>query len=329
MARGINEFELIDRLRSKAGTSARLLEGIGDDAAVTASDGFTVTSVDAAVDGVHFRRQWSTPESIAIKSVACALSDLAAMAASPGEVFIALGLPPDVDDDWIERFAAAAVATTEGAGAVLAGGDTVTSPTLFISVTVVGHASRAKELVLRSGARSGQLVAVTGHLGAAAAGLKLLEHPEFGDGLKSEAITSLINRQLEPRARLAESRILADGGTSAMIDISDGLAADLGHISLASKVRLNLRSELLPVADGVAEVAAVSGQTGEDLALAGGEDYELVLTMELATFEVARTELRAVGCELTMIGTVAEGRGLSITRAGKPVPTPQGHEHLV
>ena len=328
MPRGLSEFELIDSLRSRAGVSARLLEGIGDDAAVTASDGFTVTSVDAVVDGIHFDRKWSGPESIAVKAVATALSDLAAMAARPGEVYIALGLPPDSDQGWIERLAASVVSVTEGAGAVLAGGDTVASPVLFLAVTVVGHVERTEDLVLRSGALPGHLVAVTGSLGGAAAGHRLLEHPERGESVAEDVRRALVSRQLEPRARLAESRILAAGGTSSMIDVSDGLAADLGHIARASGVRLDIRAELLPVAAGAAEVAAAGSGTGEDLALAGGEDYELALTIDPSTFEAARTGLRAIGCELTSIGQVAEGEGVSITRGGKAIDAPAGHDHL-
>lgn len=328
MPRGLSEFELIDSLRSRAGVSARLLEGIGDDAAVTAPDGFTVTSVDAVVDGIHFHRKWSGPESVAIKAVATALSDIAAMGARPGEVYIALGLPPDIDTSWVERLAASVVSVTEGAGAVLAGGDTVASQTLFLAVTVVGHAERTEDLVLRSGALPGHLIAVTGSLGAAAAGHLLLEHPQRGDSIAEDVRQALIARQLEPRARLAESRILAANGTSSMIDVSDGLAADLGHIAKASGVRLEVRAELLPVAGGVAEVAAAGSRTGEDLALAGGEDYELALTIDASTFEAARTELRAVGCELTSIGKVAEGEGVVITRGGRPIDTPAGHDHL-
>lgn len=328
MPRGLSEFELIDSLRSRAGVSARLLEGIGDDAAVTASDGFTVTSVDAVVDGVHFHRKWSGPESIAVKAVATALSDLAAMAARPGEVYVALGLPPDSDEGWIERLAASVVSVTEGAGAVLAGGDTVASPVLFLAVTVVGHVERTEDLVLRSGALPGHLVAVTGNFGAAAAGLRLLEDRKCGDSIGEEMRQALITRQLEPRARLAESRLLAAHGASSMIDVSDGLAADLGHVARASGVRLNVRSELLPVAAGVAEVAAAGSGTGEDLALAGGEDYELAVTIEASTFEAARTELRATGCELTSIGSVVEGEGVVVTRGGKPIDSPAGHDHM-
>lgn len=328
MPRGLSEFELIDSLRSRAGVSARLLEGIGDDAAVTAPDGFTVTSVDAVVDGIHFHRKWSGPESIAVKAVATALSDIAAMGARPGEVYVALGLPPDADRTWVERLAASIVSVTEGAGAVLAGGDTVASQTLFLAVTVVGHVERTEDLVLRSGALPGHLVAVTGSLGGAAAGHRLLEHPERREPIGEEVRQALIARQLEPRARLTESRILAASGTSSMIDVSDGLAADLGHIATASGVRLNIRAELLPVATGAAEVAAAASGTGEDMALAGGEDYELALTIDPTTFEAARTELRAAGCELTSIGSVAEGEGVVITRGGKPIDPPAGHDHL-
>jgi len=332
MAGGVSEFELIERLKSRAGTSARLLNGIGDDASVTHGSGLTVTSVDAVVDGIHFRREWSGPGSIGIKAVATALSDLAAMAARPGEVYVALGLPADVEEAYVEELAASVIRTAEGAGAVLAGGDTVTSPVLFLSVTAVGHAGQAEDLVLRSGARPGHAVAVTGHLGGAAAGLRLLENRELAEGLEPDVRKALIGRQLEPKARLVEARLLAAGGAAAMIDVSDGLAADLGHIAEASRVRINLESAYLPVQPGVAEVAAADPAgdmpQGTDFALAGGEDYELALTLDHSTFEAVRTELRAIGCELTKVGSVVEGRGVVVTSGGRPVDAPAGHEHL-
>ena len=256
------EFELIDQIASKVargkgdeGGPGRLRTGIGDDASVTVPGGATATSVDAVVEGVHFDRAWSPPGKIAHKALAAALSDLAAMAAEPGEVYVTLGLPPDTDRAWLESLAVGFAAAAERFGVVLAGGDTVSSPVLFVSVTVVGHAPDESRFVLRSGARPGQLVAVTGCFGGAAAGLRSLSNgPGSADGMDEALARSLRERQLAPEPRLEAGLLLADAGAASMVDVSDGLAADLGHISRASGVAIEIDATLVPVQAGVPEV---------------------------------------------------------------------------
>ncbi len=329
MDEGTTESELIDLLRSGSGTSPRLDVGIGDDAAVTLPGGATATSVDAVVDGVHFQTEWSPPEAVAHKALATALSDLAAMAAEPGEVYVTLGIPGGTADGYIEDLAAGFMAASDSFGAVLAGGDTVSSPVLFAAVTVVGHAVGAAEFVLRSGAAPDDLVAVTGELGGAAAGLWLLEtDAESVEGLDPEARTALVERQLRPVPRLYAGRVLGRLGATAMIDVSDGLAQDLGHIADMSGVAITCDAGLVPAQAGVAAVETAAGRFPGDLPLAGGEDYELAVTLPEAEFEAARDALRALDLNLTPIGRVTQGDGLELTGESGSRDAPAGFDHL-
>lgn len=314
---GFTEFELIDLLKAGSKGSARLHTGIGDDAAVTVPGGATATSVDAIVEGIHFRREWSPPGAIAQKAVASALSDLAAMGAEPGEIYVTLGVPRGTSADLLTGLADGFQQAAERFGAVLAGGDTVSSPTLFVSVTVVGHAATADRFVLRSGAEPGHLVAVTGELGGAAAGHWLL-HRNPAD--LSPGHLALVERQLRPEPRLAAGVALAEAGASAIVDVSDGLMADLAHIAEASGVAIAVDHDSVPVQPGVGEIAAAAGGTLADLALAGGEDYELAVTLPADRLEGARAALAEIGVPLTQVGTVDEGSGVT--------PAIKGFDHL-
>ncbi|MBK5233521.1 MAG: thiamine-phosphate kinase [Thermoleophilia bacterium] len=323
------ESELIDLLRSGSGRSARLDVGIGDDAAVTLPGGATATSVDAVVEGVHFRREWSSPEEVAHKALATALSDLAAMAAEPGEAYVTLGIPPGTGDGYLEDLAAGFMTAADSFGAVLAGGDTVSSPVLFAAVTVVGHAAGVSDFVLRSGAEPDDVVAVTGGLGGAAAGLWLLENDAAAvEGLDPAARTALLERQLRPNPRLYAGRILGRLGARAMVDVSDGLAQDLGHIVDMSAVAISCDARLVPAQAGVAEVESAAGRASGDFALAGGEDYELAVTMPEPDFEPAREALRALDLDLTAIGRVAAGTGFTLVDEGGHREAPAGFDHL-
>ncbi|MGK2954715.1 MAG: thiamine-phosphate kinase [Solirubrobacterales bacterium] len=329
MDEGFTEFEVIDLLRSRSGSSDRLEVGIGDDAAVTVPGGSTATSVDAIVDGVHFHRDWSPPEAIAHRAVATALSDLAAMAAAPGEVYVTLGLPPHTDAGFLTSLADGFIAATEVFGAVLAGGDTVGSPVLFAAVTVVGHASGPGGFVLRSGASVDEVVAVTGELGGATAGLWLLANGSPGiEGLDGPTSKALIGRQLRPRPQLDSGLALARHGATAMVDVSDGLVQDLGHVAAASGVSLEIDARLVPVQPGVAAVEAGSGSSPGDMSLAGGEDYELALTIPEPALEAARQELETLGVRLTAIGRVAAGSGVRVVDEGGTRDSPAGFDHL-
>lgn len=331
MNRELGEFELIERLQRRLGGGMPLSVGIGDDAAVIDGDSPRVVSVDATVDGVHFDSgTWPAP-AIAWKSIAAAVSDLAAMAADPVEVYLSLGIPAGVGEPLLEGLIEGTEAVTDHLGVAVAGGDTVGSPVLFLAVTAIGELPDRAEAVLRSGASAGDLVAVTGELGGARAGLSLVG--EEGVGQSGEPGRALIERLLHPEPRLAFSQGLLDAGITALIDVSDGLVADLGHIATLSGVGIEVDVGTVPVQEGVDQVAERSGASGLDFALAGGEDYELALTFPPTAGDRLAELADRVGLGLTVVGTVVEGSGVELLLEGNPYAiggeegSPGGFEH--
>lgn len=314
----MGEFELLAKLRERlpaAGPRVRL--GSGDDAAVTVPGGATATSVDAIVDGVHFRRERAEPEAIGRKALATALSDLAAMGAEPGEAYVYFGVPADLDEDESLRLLDGMIELSRETGTTLVGGDVTRAPALTLAVTVVGHADAAEQLVSRGGARPGDLLVLTGELGGAAAGLLLLEDPELAAALPAETAELLRRRQLDPRPRLRAGRGLAAAGASAMIDLSDGLGADAEHLAAAGGVGLRIEAAALPLAKGVAEVALAAGRDPLELAAGGGEDYELLAAIPAERLGEASSAIgEAAEAALTPVGAVVSGGGVEIRLPG-------------
>jgi thiamine-monophosphate kinase len=323
----LTEFELIARIRERLSRSGgRVARTIGDDAAVTRPGAVTATSVDAFVEGVHFRLATTSMRDLGHKCLAASLSDLAAMGAQPGEAYLALGLPPNIGEREALELIEGADALATATGAVLCGGDLTSARELFVAVTVVGHADSEQELVGRDGARPGELVGVTGRLGGAGAGLVLLERKEHGVPL--DIGERLIERQRRPLPRLEAGRALAAAGASAMIDLSDGIASDCRRLAEESGVALEVELERLPLEDGVDAVATLLELSGAELAATAGEDYELLFTAPENARVAIEDAAESGAFELTWVGATADGEGVSLLdRAGASLPL-RGWDHF-
>lgn len=281
--------------------------GIGDDAAViSAPDRRVVATTDLLVDGVHFRRDWSSAFDIGCKAAAQNLADVAAMGASGTALLAGFATPPDVAAAWAEDLMRGLAAECARAGASVAGGDVTRAGTIMLAITALGDLA-GRDPVLRSGARPGDVVAVTGTLGSAAAGLALLQA-----GLArslSEPLAGLVAAHRRPAPPYPAGPQAAELGATSLIDISDGLVADLGHVAEASGVQVDISAGRLGASDQVRtaalrEAARLLGQPDWlGWPLSGGEDHALVATFPAGT---------AVPDQWSEIGVVRPGQGVLV-----------------
>ncbi|MFP5022881.1 thiamine-phosphate kinase [Pseudonocardia phyllosphaerae] len=269
--REVGEFELIARVATHRAQPATTVLGPGDDSAVVAApDGRVVACTDVLVEGVHFRLDWSSPEQIGRKAAAANLADVAAMGAVPTALLVGLACPSSTPASSLEKLADGLWAEATPAGAGVVGGDLTSGPVIVLSVTALGDL-QGRAPVTRGGARAGDRVAVCGRLGWSAAGLAVL-----GRGFRSPA--ALVDAHRTPAPPYAAGPQAADAGATAMIDVSDGLLADLGHVAQASGVAVRLRSSAFAVPDKLAEMGSVLGLDPMTWILTGGEDHALVAT---------------------------------------------------
>jgi thiamine-monophosphate kinase len=297
----------------------------GDDAAVVEPRAASATTVDAVVDGVHFMLDSFGPEAVGRKALAASLSDLAAMGASQGEAYVVVAAPGELSDEQLLGIADGIAETATREQVTIAGGDLVGSPVLVVSVTAVGYEPGGSRFVTRTGARPRDLVAVTGELGGAAAALRLMEMGERR-GDPADRGADILRRQLDPRPRLREGRALAKAGATSMIDVSDGLGADAGHLASAGGQRLEIDLERVPVAPGISEIAG-GDRAALELAASGGEDFELLVTIPREHLSAAAEAVADAGSTLTEIGYVGDGQGVGLRLPGGGQLEPRGFDH--
>lgn len=316
---GLGEFGLIARIRAQVQDPADLPLGIGDDcAAARVPPGeLLLTTTDLLIEQVHFRRDWTRARDLGRKSVAVNISDIAAMGGIPRQLFLGVGIPEDFLLSEIEAFLEGVLEAAADYGASLAGGDTCRSPgPLFISVTAQGSVP-PEELLTRSGARPGDGIYVSGTLGDSALALRQLQAGQLPS-------PDLARRHHDPRARVELGRQLAAAKlASAMIDLSDGLLGDLGHILQASGVGARLEPRLLPLSAALRQALPAAAEQ-QELALTGGEDYELLFTVPPAR-QTAVAALASGGLPLTRIGVIGAEAGVELLAAdGSPLALPKG-----
>ena len=316
----LGEFGLIGRLTAGLASRPDVLVGVGDDCAVLDLGGeqILLATCDALLDGEHFLRAVATPEQIGRHAMAVNLSDIASMGGAPRYALVSLILPADLPITFMDGVYRGLRLEAERYGAVIVGGNITRSPgSLGIDITLLGQARR-DAVLLRSGAQAGDALLVTGWLGEAAAGLQLLLHPELA--APSSVAERLKLAQLVPVPRVPEGHVLADlGVVTAMLDVSDGLAADLGHLCEQSGVGARLDEASLPIQDATRQAAQLAGQSALDWALFGGEDYQLLFTAPpTAVPRIKEMLLITTGTIVSVIGEMLPAE------AGLIIRTPDG-----
>jgi thiamine-monophosphate kinase len=342
----LGELGVLARIVQRVGPQdGMIVAGIGDDtAAVKITPGMlALLTADALVEDVHFRRVTSSPADVGWKALAINASDIAAMGGRPRHAVVSLMLPADLDAGWVDGFYDGLLAMAASAGIAVVGGNLAQAPVIVVDVALFGEVE-PDGLIRRGGARPGDLLAVTGTLGRAAAGLVILaDHRAAGAGRRegtpgpatndhAALIEAAIAAQRRPEPRLAAGPALAGaGGVHAMIDLSDGLALDLWRLCEASGVGVRLDAVRLPVDPCVGVIAARSGRDALRLAIAGGEDYELLFAVAPRDADrvLARLEAEA-GATATIVGEVlpaSAGRSVIVDGAPRPLE-PGGWTHF-
>jgi thiamine-monophosphate kinase len=339
-AEAIDEFGLIVHLTRGLETRPDVVLGVGDDAALldVGPDMLLVATCDAQVEGRHFLSTIATPQEIGHKTLAVNASDIAAMGAEPLWALISLLLPADVSLDRLDGIYHGIRSLGRRLGIAIVGGNVSgTNGPLTLDMTLLGRVAR-DHACRRSGGQPRDLLVVTGTLGAAAAGLLAFtadrdaepaeSHEPVAQDVLEQARTALV----APTPRVAEGRALAATGVvSAMLDVSDGLTADLSHMCAASGVGAVVDAEAVPVDRAASAIAAAYGHDPLDLALGGGEEYELLFSVSPTGLDIALDAVRSVGGSASVIGALTEARDELQLRLGdgtlRPL-TPRGWDHL-
>lgn len=316
------EFALIDRLADiVAAAHADVVQGIGDDAAVIRLAPepmpYLLVTTDLLVEDQHFRRIWATPHQIGFKASECNVSDIAAMGGGAQWMFVSLALPEDTEVEWIEALYQGIACSCRQHGIVLLGGDTTRGPVATINIALLGSVA-PQNLCLRSHAQPGDLLMVTGHLGGSAAGLAL-----FSDGRSPSDY--LMRKHLEPRCRMDVAGKIAPLA-NAMIDISDGLGAEVHHLCIQSGVGAEIRAEAIPLHDEVVRAGRVLGVDPLQWAIGGGEDFELLFSVP--SQNVSSLEETGIHCQAVGRVTNQAGSVILIDQNGHASPLQGGYNHF-
>jgi thiamine-monophosphate kinase len=329
----LGERALIERVRRRLPPPpAEVLLGIGDDAAAVAWPGGTLLlTTDTLIEDVHFRRKTTGLRDLGAKALAVNVSDVAAMGGEPRYALLALALPPSIPLADVDDLYAGLAATAGRYGVALIGGDTCAHPErIVLTLTVVGRVEGAP--VSRRGARPGDAVLVTGSLGASAAGLAVLERgPGLVPPIPDELSAPVVTAHRVPVPRVAEGQVARAAGATAMIDLSDGLATDLGHIAAQSGVGAEVRLDALPVSLPTRRIAELFGVSAWRWAVGGGEDYELCFTAPPdAAAALARRVTAGTGTPVSVIGEIrpAAGGVRFLDESGREVKVGPGFEHF-
>ena len=323
----LGEFGLIDLLAEMVARTQdkQLILGIGDDAAAWHSEASTqLATVDSLIQDVHFSLDTTPWKELGWKALAVNMSDIAAMGGVPRYTLISLALPNHTEVDDVAALYQGMIELAQQSRVAIAGGDTTSAPLVAITITVFGTARNGDEPILtRSAAKVGDKVAVTGYLGAAAAGWEMLSKQLRFDPKTSDCFKKAF---LHPQPRIVEGQLLAEQGVKAAIDISDGLISDLNQICKLSKVGARIEVDRVPVEP---EVRANFGERALELALSVGEDYELLFTTSAEAIEKIKAK---APCPITIIGDIVADKADKITLVdikGKPISIPKkGWEHF-
>jgi thiamine-monophosphate kinase len=303
----VGEFGLIAELTGIFSQGEHVLVGPGDDAAVLrVRTGHVVVSTDLLVEARHFRRDWASAEDIGHRAAAQNLSDVNAMGGTAHSLTIGLAAPADLPARWAVEFARGFADECDLVGASVVGGDLARANEVVVAVTVIGACTQAP--VLRSGAEPGQVLAIAGRQGWSAGGLAVL-----GRGFRSPRV--LVEAYRRPQPPYTAGPAAAAAGATAMIDVSDGLVADAGHLAEDSGVAIDVRSEAFEVPEPLRAVAAATGSDPLQLILGGGEDHSLLATFDAGSVPDGWTE----------IGTVSEGVGVTVDGAAYDGPAGWTH----
>jgi thiamine-monophosphate kinase len=294
----LGEFGVIAAIQELLPPGDALILGPGDDAAVLAvPDGRVVATTDVLVEGRHFRRDWSGPADVGVKAAAQNLADVAAMGAVPTALLVGLACPGQTRAEWVLDLVRGMADECRRAGAAIAGGDVTAADSIMLGVTALGDLA-GRPPVTRAAARPGDVVALAGRIGWSAAGLALLRA-----GRGEAELAPLVAAHRRPQPPYPAGPAAARAGATAMIDVSDGLLADLGHIAAASAVQIDVQTAELEVGELVRTAAALLGVRWREWVLAGGEDHALAATFPAGT---------ALPATWRAIGTVRQGGGVVV-----------------